>query len=328
MKLGLFLNTQDPVGNDPRAMFENLLTQTRIAREAGFEVILAGQHYVTDVLQFQPFPLLGRIAAEAGPMRIATGVIILPLHHPIAVAENIATIDSMTDSRPIAGVAAGYREEEFSNFGVPKDERAGRMAEGVEILRQLWTETNVTFEGEYYSISDVTINPRPAQPPSIWYGANSKPAIGRAARDGDAWYINPHSTIEEIKEHKQAYDRIRETRDKDTNVPIRREMFVAPTTDEAIAVSEEFLTNKYQRYVKWGQHREMADPQELLQSFEQLRKDRFVLGSPQEVCEQLKRYESELGVEYVIARVHWPGMAYERSQECLELIGDEVIPNL
>jgi len=328
MELGLFLNTQDPVDEDQEAMFENLVAQTRKARDADFDVILSGQHYVTDYLQFQPFPLLGRVSAEAGDMRVATGVIILPLHHPIDIAENIATLDAMTERRVIAGVAAGYRDAEYHNFGVSKDERGGRLKEGVDIMKRLWTEKNVSYDGEYYSIKDVTINPRPTEKPSIWYGGNSKSAIGRAARHGDAWYINPHSTISEIKTHKGPYNRIRENRDMHTKVPMRREMFVAPTTEEAMEVGKKYLAEKYKRYVEWGQNEEMEDPEELTQAFENLKEDRFLLGTPAEVCEELEKYEEELDVGHVIARVHWPGMSYDRAQECIELIGDEVIPNI
>lgn len=328
MELGLFLNTQDPTDRDPAAMLENLVVQTRLAREAGFEVLLAGQHYLTDVIQFQPFPLLGRLAAEAGSMRLATGIIILPLHHPVEVAENLATLDAMTDSRTIAGVAAGYRQAEFDAFGVTKAERGPRVEEGVELLRRLWTETSVTYEGEHYAVEDATINPRPAEPPSLWYGANSPAAIGRAARLADAWYVNPHSTVAEIAEHKRVYDRLRRDRGLDTRVPMRRELFVAPTTERAVETSRAYLEAKYARYVSWGQHDEMEDPDELTQSFDDLRRDRFVLGTPAEVCAELERYEEELDVSHVIARVHWPGMPYELAHECLDLLGDEVIPNL
>ena len=328
MELGLLLNSQAPPEQDSRATLGHLIEQVTTARDAGFDVIVANHHYLTDYTQFQPFPLLGRISGHAEGMRFGTGVIILPLVHPIAVAENLATLSYMSDRRIVAGVAAGYRDVEFDSLDVDKADRGGRMDEGVQLLKRLWTEEDVHFDGEHYSVDGVTITPRPETPPEIWYGANAKRAIGRAARKADTWYINPHSTISEIAGHKEKYDEIREARGLDTTVPMRREVFVAPTTEAAYEVGREYLFDKYQRYVKWGQHKAMEDESELKQPFDRLAEDRFVLGTPAEVCAELERYERELNVSHVIARVHWPGMPYDRAIDCLELLGDEVIPNI
>lgn len=328
MQLGLLLNSQAPVDQDAKATFGHLVDQVRAADEAGFEVIIANQHYLADYTQLQPIPLLARMAAETDDLRLGTGVIILPLHNPVEIAEHLATLSVFSDRRVVAGVAAGYRNEEFDAFDVDKDDRGGRMHEGVELLKRLWTEESVTYRGEHYAVEDATINPRPDEPPEIWYGANAKRAIGRAARIADTWYINPHSTITEIAAHKEKYDELRRARDLHTRVPMRRELFVADTTEEAMAVGRQYLAEKYQRYVKWGQHEAMEDETELQQPFDDLARDRFVLGTPAEVTAELERYEEELNVSHVIARLHWPGMPYDRAIECIERLGDDVIPAL
>lgn len=328
MKLGLLLNSQAPVDQDPGETFDQLIHQTRAAQEAGFDVIIGNQHYLTDYTQLQPIPLLARMAAEAPDVRIGTGVIILPLHHPVAIAEQLSTLSVISNRQVVAGVAAGYREVEFNSLGVDLDDRGQRMHEGVELMKKLWTETDVTYTGEHVSVTGVTINPRPQQPPEVWYGANAKRAIGRAARIADTWYINPHSTISEIARHKEKYDAIRRARDLHTRVPMRRELFVAPTTEEAYDAGREYLAKKYERYVQWGQHEAMEDTTELQQPFDKLAEDRFVLGTAEEVCAELERYEKELNVSHVIARVHWPGMPYKHAIECIERIGDDVIPNI
>lgn len=327
MELGLLLNSQAPPATDQSAILEHLVGQTRTARDAGFDALLAPQHYVTDLTQFQPWPLLGRVAAEADGMRIGNGILLLPLHHPVEAAENIATLDAMTDRPVIAGVATGYRDIEFESFGVPKAERGRRVEEGVTLMRKLWTEKDVTFDGDIYSVDGVTITPQPTTEPEVWIGANAEPAIDRAARLADAWYVNPHSTIAEIADQKAVYDERRTALDKDTTVPMRRELFVAH--DEAVLDEvREHLAFKYHRYVEWGQNEAMADAADLTQAFEDLAEDRFILGTPAEACAELERYEQELDVELVVARVHFPGMDYELAIDCLELIGDEVIPNI
>jgi alkanesulfonate monooxygenase SsuD/methylene tetrahydromethanopterin reductase-like flavin-dependent oxidoreductase (luciferase family) len=201
MKFGLLLNTQAPLEDDVGHLFERLLDQVAAARDAGFDLVLAPQHYLADYAQLQPIPLLSRIAAEAGSMRVGTGILILPLHHPVELAEHLSTLEVLS-SGVVAGVGAGYRDVEFDTFGIPKAERGGRIREGVELMNRLWTEEDVTYDGEFFSTDGVTINPRPAEKPPVWVGANSRTAVERAARVGDAWYINPHSTIDEIRDHK------------------------------------------------------------------------------------------------------------------------------
>ena len=327
MKLGLHVSSQNPSTVEPKRVLENLIGLVRGAREAGFNSILVPHHHLVDFHQFQPFPLLGRLATEAGDMRFGTGIFLLPLEHPVIAAENVATLSMMTDRPVIVGVAAGYRDVEFESLGIPKSERAGRLEEGIELMRCLWNSTETTYSGNYFSVDGVTTNPQPRHLPKIWIGANTQPAIERAARLGDAWYVNPHSTITEIAQHKEHYDEIRSKLDRTTSVPMRREVFTS-RDPETLDLVREYLADKYQHYLKWGQHEAMEDESELKQQFADLAVDRFVIGTPEEVCEELTRYESELGVTEVVARVHFPGMPYEPALDCIELLGDEVIPHI
>jgi alkanesulfonate monooxygenase SsuD/methylene tetrahydromethanopterin reductase-like flavin-dependent oxidoreductase (luciferase family) len=325
MKLGLHISSQNPPETDPTNIIENLLEMVRTARDTGFNSILVPHHHLVDFHQFQPFPLLARIAAEAGTMRFGTGILVLPLLHPVVAAENIATLSVMSDRPVVVGVAVGYRDVEFESLDIPKSERGRRLNEGIEVMQRLWTESETTYHGEFFSLDGVSTNPQPPQPPQIWVGANTRPAIERAAREGDAWYINPHSTIAEIAQHKEHYDDIRTERGANTSVPMRREVFTS-RDPEALALVRRHLARKYQHYLSWGQHKAMEDESELKQEFDDLAVDRFVIGTPEEVCEELSRYETELGVSEVVARVHFPGMPYEPALNCIELLGDEVIP--
>lgn len=119
MDVGVYLNPQAPVDESPAKLADGLVEQTRLARGNGFDVISTGQHYLADYNQLQLLPLLSRLSAESGDMKIATGIILLPLHHPIAVAEQITTLECFAED-VIVGVGAGYRDVEFENFSVRK----------------------------------------------------------------------------------------------------------------------------------------------------------------------------------------------------------------
>ena len=328
MEFGLFLNCQAPADEPLSDLLGGLVEQTETARDAGFDLVTTGQHYLSDYVQAQLVPLLSRLTAHAGDMAVGTGIVLLPLHHPIEIAEQLTTLDGLAGGGTVAGVGAGYRDVEFESFGVPKRERGPRLAEGIELMNRLWTEESVTFDGEFYSVEDATITPRPAEKPPVWVAANARPAVERAARIADAWFVNPHATIAEIREHKRRYDEIRDELGKDTAVPVFREAFVAPTTEEAYEAARPHLESKYRRYVDWGQDEAMEDATDLHRAFDDLAEDRFVIGTPDEAAAQIERYGEELDADCVVLRVSWPGMSAERARGCIELIGDEVIPNV
>jgi len=96
MDFGLFLNRQGTEEQTASKVFEGLVEQVRTARAADFDLLVSGQHYLPDYTQLQTVPTLARLAAEAGSMALATGVLLLPFHHPVAVAEDLATLEPST----------------------------------------------------------------------------------------------------------------------------------------------------------------------------------------------------------------------------------------
>lgn len=329
MKFGVYVNPQTAERETGPELREGMLRIAKTAEEAGFDQLMAGQHYLSDFTQLQLLPFLARLTGEVEGMGIATGVVLLPFHHPVDIAEQVATIDALHDGPTVFGVGAGYRDTEFEAFGVSKSERVPRLIEGLDLTRRLLTEENVSHDGEFYSTTEATIPIRPEDPVPIWLAANADRAVGRAARLADAWLVNPHSTVEEIADQKErCYDPVRAERGEDSSVPVIREAFVAPTHEEAVEVAREHLEEKYRRYISWGQDEAMEDTADLHRPFEELAEDRFVLGTPAEVCAELERYGERLDASCVLVRSHWPGLPYERACESIELMGEEVLPNL
>lgn len=327
MEIGLFLNTQEPADSDPGLLVEECVEQTKLARDADFDLVMTGQHYLTNDLKLQPLPLLSRIAADAGNMAIGTGILLLPLHHPVEIAEQLTTLEYIAD-QAILGVGAGYRNAEFEGFGVPKDERGERLEESVEIINQLMTGENVTYHGEHYSIEDATINPRPPEKPPVWVGASAPRAVDRAARIGDLWFVGPEATVDTVRDRKKRYDRIRESEGKSTEVALFREAFVAPTTEQAVELARDALEYKYRNYLERGLEDTTIGDGELNPAFDALAEDRFIVGTPAEACAELERYEREFQASHVLLRMRWPGFDHDHTCASIELVGDEVIPNV
>ncbi|HMH75573.1 MAG TPA: LLM class flavin-dependent oxidoreductase [Candidatus Udaeobacter sp.] len=120
MNFGLIVSKQHPPGVSMVDRFREHIEQVRAARDAGFDLIVMGQHFLSTPFQeVQSLPALARLAADAGTMRVGATVILLPLLNPVDVAEQVATLDVITEGRFIFGVGLGYRDEENEAFGSP-----------------------------------------------------------------------------------------------------------------------------------------------------------------------------------------------------------------
>ncbi len=333
MKVGVFLGSQQRGEDDPVRRLGEYVEQVRLMAEAGYDSVWLGQHYVTAPEQFyQPIPLLGRLAAEAGEMILGTNLILLPLHHPVEIAEQFATLDALTGGRIVLGVGLGYREEEFAAFGVPIRTRAGRMTESIEIIKRLWTEDDVTYQGKYYQLTNVSIRPRPVQQPRppIWIGATSEPAIRRAAVYGDAWMAAPQDTVPVMQEHLALYRQARSEAGLPPAADFAKtlDMYVAPTREQAWREGAPAIAEKYRAYAIWGLGGAQPEGQGLDVAIEELARDRFVIGDPDDCIQEFRRHRDELHVTHLMIRVQFPGMTHRQVMSCLGLVGERVLPEL
>lgn len=293
----------------------------------------ASQHYLSEPFTyFQPLPTLGRMAAEAEGMALGTGVLLLPLHQPVDLAEQLATLDVISGGRLIVGVGLGYRDAENTAFGLNPRQRVGRFVEALQVVERLWTGEPVSHRGTHFTLSDVRISMPPAQRPRppIWLAANTDSGVRRAARLGDAWLMNPHTTGAALQRQLALFRDARRAagRPAAREVPIIRECCVAPTAAEALAAGGAFLDAKYSAYRSWEQDRALPDDDQWSARFDELADDRFLLGDPVRVREEIERYRAQLGITTLIVRVQWPGMPQAEVLRSIRLLGEQVLPAL
>jgi probable F420-dependent oxidoreductase len=333
MQIGIMLRGQYPMGADMAAMADEMIEQARFADRLGYASITKGSHYSTDSFQaFQQFPVLARLSGEVKQARLNAGIVLLPLHKPLDIAEQLATIDILSNGRLIFGVGIGYREVEFKAFGTTQKERGKRTDENLIAIKRLWSEDKVTMKGTHFDLDEAVCWPKPLQQPHppIWIGANADAALRRAAVHGDCWYINPHATIETLVKQMEVYRRELDTAGKPfpAELPMRREAFVARTKAEAIRLAGPFVAKKYASYHAWGQDDQLPEGETLAGGFDELVGDRFLIGSPDEVAEQMIAINRKLGVNHLILSMEWAGMAKPVAMDCLQLMAEEVIPRV
>ncbi len=137
--------------------------------------------------------LCAALAAATERIRVATAALPLPLHHPLRVAEEAATVDSLSGGRLELGVGLGAPEAPFGSFGLDAEERAERFGEALAILRAAWSEEPVTFRGKHFACEGVRVHPKPQQAggPPLWLAARAPAALRRAARDRVGVMLEP-----------------------------------------------------------------------------------------------------------------------------------------
>jgi probable F420-dependent oxidoreductase len=154
---------------------------------------------VSAALILEPITFLSYIAGRLHKMKFGTSALVLPTRNPVVLAKELATLDFLSHGRlfPAFGLG-GDESRDLSALGVSKKERAARADEMIALMRRLWTDENVTFEGKFYSVNDVTIMPRPWQKNGlpIWIGGRSQAAMRRTGRLGDGWLVSSVSPAE------------------------------------------------------------------------------------------------------------------------------------
>ena len=332
MKFGISLTSiaQQPVGTDMRACLQDVLEYVRAARELGFDYLSQGQHYLTSPYQqFQTLPLLARLAAEAEGMGIVS-TLLIPLHSPVDLAERVATMDIITGGRYTLSAALGYRDEEYDAFGVDRRQRVSRYMECLEVMKLLWTGEEVSYHGRHFHLDGARMTLEFIQKPHppVWIAANSDVAIRRAASLGYVWNVNPHATYATIKGQIEVYRKAAEAAGVEVpmDLPIGRELYVHGDRDRAFQEAQPFLGGKYEAYAQWGQDKALPGEESFRTSFEELARDRFIIGNPEDCIEELERYRA-LGMAYGTFRMIWPGMPLAQGIRTMELFAEKVMPH-
>ena len=313
--------------------FENLyadvLDQIAWAETIGYDdVWLTEHHFVDDGHAPSPLVQAAAIAARTKKIRIGTAVLLLPLYHPVRVAEDGATIDILSGGRFELGVGIGYRVEEFAGLGISRAARAGRMNEGLEIIRRLWEGETVTAHGEHFHIDGARLTPMPVQRPRppLWVGGFGPAAVKRAARLGDG-YIGTG----DVAALADAYRAELRALGKDGGAarvagghfwlivardPDRTWREVAPHVRYQINLYAEWLGKAGQSLFP-----HLADDAALRAS------GLLIVATPDEAVRLIDEYATATGIERYYTWTVPPGMPVRRMDEHLELFAAQVMPH-
>ena len=255
-------------------------------------------------------PLMAYLLPEAKDMTIGGNILLLPLLNPVHVAEEAATLDVLSEGNFILGVGLGYREGEFDAFRVSLRERAARFTERIQLMRMLWAGGKISFQGKFYSVRDhgLSLKPHRAGGPPVWVAGLMEAAVKRAARIGDAWLIANATTLDATPPLMKIYrETLASPGEQVTEFPIARECYVGTSHKTAIEECRAALEYKYNSYAACG----MESPTKNM-TFEEMARDRFIIGDKVSVKEEIARWTETLGVNHFTMRVQWPGLEHDK----------------
>jgi alkanesulfonate monooxygenase SsuD/methylene tetrahydromethanopterin reductase-like flavin-dependent oxidoreductase (luciferase family) len=325
MRFGIILNGGGKPGRSREAALAEMLEQARVAYRSGFHSLWAGPGYLNQ--GWHATALLARVAAEAPGMELGL-IALLPLHHPVELAEQVATLDVISGGRCVLAVALGWREFQFRAFGIPQGQRLSRFLEVLEVMKKLWTQERLTHRGRYFDIDDVPGAGRTLQHPhpKILVAANLDAGVVRSAKIADGWLVSSRATFATIQRQLHLY-RTSLRQNHTGYVAAWREMYVAADRTAAIATIRPHVEWLYRDRAALGHNQSLPEADRIDVPFEQVLEGRFILGSPEECLIEIRKYQ-EVGVQELILRCQWPGMPGEDSLRAIQLFGDEVLPKV
>jgi alkanesulfonate monooxygenase SsuD/methylene tetrahydromethanopterin reductase-like flavin-dependent oxidoreductase (luciferase family) len=328
MEIGIFLLLPAPEAVSDQEVIEEALWEVDFAEASGFGSVWIAEHHLSPFgLVGAPSVLAAAVAQRTERIAIGYGVAVVPLHHPVRLAEEIAWVDNLSRGRVLVGVGAGFSPYELGAFGVVPEERHERLLEGEAILRGLLAGETFSWTGRHWQVPPVTLRPRPYRgcaPPFLRASASAA-SLRSAALAGQPVMLGL-APFSRIAETVAAYRATCRTAGRSAaeiegcvgELRVLRRVSVASTDEEAVAQARRAVAweEATARRVHGGE--ETAGAAVL---------DGGCIGAPATVRRELLALR-QLGIRHVIASVSFGDMPFAAARRSLELLRQEVLPGL
>jgi alkanesulfonate monooxygenase SsuD/methylene tetrahydromethanopterin reductase-like flavin-dependent oxidoreductase (luciferase family) len=338
MEFGTFLLLQTPSAEPSDVVYRRGVEITQAAEELGFRNMwLAEHHFSTYGLLSRPLTYALHLADKTRRIRVGTAVIVVPLHHPLTIAEEIATVDLLSGGRLDVGLGRGYQRYEFERFGCDLGESRQRWEEAVDVILLALSGKSFSYDGKYYRIPDTTIFPRPAQAPHppIWVTAQSPDSVATTVRRGFNLLTGGYGvSIARLREFRAAFEaRLAEYRpSQPIRVGVQRPVYVAESDAEARAVVEQArwnmrvtlsLRNNYER-VEAGRAMPMPLPNE--PTTEDFLDNFSVIGTPDTCIRQIRRVQEVMHLDHFNCSFSFGDLSQAQILTSMRRFADDVMP--
>ncbi|MBF6568819.1 MAG: LLM class flavin-dependent oxidoreductase [Candidatus Binataceae bacterium] len=350
MDVGIFSELQCASDLAITTAYRQIIDQAELADQIGFRSMWLAELHFTRAFSVMPAPQLvaAAIAARTRRLRLGIGVYILPVHHPLRLAEEAAALDILSEGRLEFGAGRGHPfTRVYEGFGVPADQSRERFDECLEIVRRAWTEPRLSFKGKFHSFENVELVPKPVQKPypPIHVGAVSPPSFISAGEQGfnvmcPAQVVPVPAIKEMIASYRDAARRAGHPQSS-LRVSLLLPVFVARTRAEAEEIPRHGIMSYYEATGRLMQEllreRGLSDQftvynrvNEFMGSltYEGVLRNHAVFGEPEAVRDRLIEMRDELGLDEVLAWIDIGGIDHEAVTTSMKLMADKVLPHL
>lgn len=355
MRIGISLECDYRIGNTQQQAFDETFAMVDEAEKLGFDnVWLAERHFApplmtTGIPSFVSSPLIlaTSIAARTSRIRVGIGVLVLPLGHPVRLAEEVATLDNVSQGRLDLGIGRSGFTRAYEGYGVPYAESRDMFQEHLEIMRRCWTEERFDYKSERYELKNVAVVPRPYQRPfpPLWAAATTRDTFPLHGRNGHNVVTGLRGmSISDLVGSVHAYrDAWKEAgHPGEGQMMLRIPVYVAETHEEAMTEPQESTMYAYAERLRAqfagsvGAAGTAADEDRAARAaqlanitFESLLESRLAYGTPDEVVTRLNYLQETLGLSGVILEPNVGGrIPLDNVLTSLRLFGHEVAPKL
>ena len=351
MHFGLNMECDYLQGRSEQDAFDDVFAQADMAEAVGIDSVwLAERHFAPSggagqpSIASAPIVLATAIAARTRRIRVGTGVYVLPLNHPVRIAEEVATLDYVSQGRFALGVGRSGFTTAYEGYGYDYGESRARLQECLDILVKAWTQERFSHTGTYYQLHDVCVTPKPLQKPHppIYMAATTSESFPIAGQAGRHLFVGVRRTsVEGVKQSVQTYRQVwREAGHAGHgDVTLRLPVYVAQIRAQAIA-DPEASTMRYYRRLADSLTRSVGrsgtsaneDRARLAQeldnvTYDKLLRDWVVYGTPAEVAERLHQLIEELDLSGVIVEMNAGGLIPSaKVLQSVRLFGEAVVP--
>ena len=301
MQFGMFGSAQARRGgpnDDSGAGFREFVDRNIEAEALGYHSTFLVEHHFTGFGQVSAsLNLLTWIGARTRTLRLGTAVMVLPWHNPVLLAEQIATLDLLSDGRVDAGIGKGYRQREFEGFSVPIEESDARFVECLEVMMKAWTsDTPWSHKGNYWQYDDIVVEPPSVQKPhpKLWMGAGSPRSITQVADYGFDMLLGQYDSFETIVEEVNLFKSLVEAKGETFDpmrVGVARSVNIVDTKAEYDAAIDARMAGR-RRTQNLAQRPDFEDTREVAELG-------TIYGTPDQVSEKIQDLK-DAGIEYIL----------------------------
>lgn len=347
MDVGIFVEEM-PRGSDQAGAFRDVLELADAAEAWGLHGVWLGEMHGNPARSVLSAPLVvaSAIAARTRRLRVGTAVQLLPLHHPLRIAEEVATLDHLSQGRFEFGIGRSGSPRAYDAFGIPYTESQARFAEALEIIREAWKGQPFSYQGMFYRFENVTVCPRPYQVPHppIRMAATDDATFARVGRMGLPIFVGLRRTDipelrAQIRTYRAAWREAGQAGEPD--VCLRIPLYAGATESAALEEPRESITYYFRRQAELTQAvvgRAGTGPAELRQaqaarltelSYDEILKTKVAFGTAQGLIDRLAELREELALRGIVAELNPGGLIPpERVTRSLHVLTHEVLPAL